>query len=131
MDVLTRNNVVEHGSRDAQPMLFTHGFGCDQSMWRYVWPAFSKDHRVVLFDLVGFGNSDHSAWDPNRYASLEGYAEDRSRDLPRARPHGRGLRRSLRQLDDRCPRRGSGAEPVRPAGPHRTVTALHRRPGLR
>ena len=76
MDVLTRNNVVEHGSRDAQPMLFTHGFGCDQSMWRYVWPAFSKDHRVVLFDLVGFGNSDHSAWDPNRYASLEGYAED-------------------------------------------------------
>src|SRR5215208_1941245 len=76
MDVLTRNHVVEHGYHEAQPMLFTHGFGCDQSMWRYVWPAFSKDHRVVLFDLVGFGNSDHSAWDPNRYASLEGYAED-------------------------------------------------------
>jgi sigma-B regulation protein RsbQ len=57
-------------------MLFAHGFGCDQSMWRYVWPAFAEDHRIVLFDLVGFGNSDHSAWDPNRYASLEGYAED-------------------------------------------------------
>ena len=76
MEVLTRNHVVEHGPHDAQPMLFAHGFGCDQSMWRYVWPAFADDYRVVLFDHVGFGNSDHSAWDPNRYASLEGYAED-------------------------------------------------------
>ena len=76
MGVLTRNHVVEHGPRDAQPMLFAHGFGCDQSMWRYVWPAFEEEHRVVLFDHVGFGNSDHSAWDPNRYATLEGYAED-------------------------------------------------------
>jgi sigma-B regulation protein RsbQ len=76
MEVLSRNHVVEHGPPGAQPMLFAHGFGCDQSMWRYVWPAFAEDHRIVLFDLVGFGNSDHSAWDPNRYASLEGYAED-------------------------------------------------------
>jgi sigma-B regulation protein RsbQ len=76
MEVLTRNHVVEHGPHDARPMLFAHGFGCDQSMWRYVWPAFAEDHRVVLFDHVGFGNSDHSAWDPNRYATLEGYAED-------------------------------------------------------
>src|SRR5215213_2844326 len=76
MDVLTRNHVVEHGPLGAQPMLFVHGFGCDQSMWRYVWPAFEEDHRVVLLDLVGFGNSDHSAWNPDRYASLEGYAED-------------------------------------------------------
>src|SRR5215211_3585510 len=76
MDVLTRNNVVAHGPRGAQPMLFVHGFGCDQSMWRYVWPAFEEDHRVVLLDLVGFGNSDHSVWDPDRYASLEGYAKD-------------------------------------------------------
>ena len=76
MDVAARNHVVEHGPRDGRPMLFAHGFGCDQSMWRYVWPAFAEDHRIVLFDLVGFGNSDHSAWDPNRYASLEGYAED-------------------------------------------------------
>ncbi|HMJ96190.1 MAG TPA: alpha/beta hydrolase [Thermoleophilaceae bacterium] len=76
MEVLTRNHVVEHGPPDAQPMLFAHGFGCDQTMWRYVWPAFAEDHRVVLFDHVGFGNSDHSAWDPNRYATLEGYAED-------------------------------------------------------
>src|SRR5829696_3971199 len=76
MGVRTRNHVVEHGPQDGQPMLFAHGFGCDQTMWRYVWPAFAEDHRVVLFDHVGFGNSDHSAWDPHRYASLEGYAED-------------------------------------------------------
>ena len=76
MGVLTRNNVVEHGPRTARPMLFAHGFGCDQSMWRYVWPAFAQDHRVVLFDHVGFGDSDLSAWDRDRYATLEGYAED-------------------------------------------------------
>ena len=57
-------------------MIFAHGFGCDQSMWRYVWPAFADDYRVVLFDHVGFGDSDHAAWDPTRYASLEGYADD-------------------------------------------------------
>jgi len=76
MGVLIRNHVVEHGPRDGRPMVFAHGFGCDQSMWRYVWPAFAESHRVVLFDHVGFGNSDHTAWDPNRYATLEGYAED-------------------------------------------------------
>ena len=76
MRVLTRNHVVEHGPRDAQPVLFAHGFGCDQSMWRYVWPAFADEYRVILFDHVGFGHSDHSAWDPHKYASLEGYAED-------------------------------------------------------
>jgi sigma-B regulation protein RsbQ len=76
VDVLTRNNVVEHGPKDARPMLLAHGFGCDQSMWRYVWPAFVEDHRVVLFDHVGFGDSDQSAWDPDRYESLEGYAAD-------------------------------------------------------
>ena len=76
MEVAVRNNVVEYGPRAARPMLFAHGFGCDQSMWRYVWPEFADDHRVVLFDHVGFGRSDHSAWDPERYASLEGYAGD-------------------------------------------------------
>ena len=86
MEVLMRNNVVEYGPRDARPILFAHGFGCDQSMWRYVWPEFAEDHRVVLFDHVGFGDSDLSAWDPDRYATLEGYAEDileicRERDL--------------------------------------------------
>jgi hypothetical protein len=49
-------------------MLFAHGFGCDQTMWRYVWPCFAEDHRVVLFDHVGFGESNLSAWSPDRYA---------------------------------------------------------------
>src|SRR5215210_6798559 len=76
MTALQRNNVVEHGRRDGRPMLFAHGFGCDQNMWRYVWPAFAQDHRIVLFDHVGAGNSDWSAFDRERYGSLRGYADD-------------------------------------------------------
>jgi sigma-B regulation protein RsbQ len=57
-------------------MLFAHGFGCDQSMWRHVWPRFAARHRIVLFDHVGAGGSDLSAYDNERYAELEGYAED-------------------------------------------------------
>jgi sigma-B regulation protein RsbQ len=57
-------------------MIFAHGFGCDQNMWRYVAPAFTEDHRVVLFDHVGAGGSDLSAYDPERYSSLDGYARD-------------------------------------------------------
>jgi sigma-B regulation protein RsbQ len=57
-------------------MIFAHGFGCDQHLWRFVAPAFEADHRVVLFDHVGAGASDLSAYDPERYDTLEGYAED-------------------------------------------------------
>ncbi len=57
-------------------MLFAHGFGCDQTMWRAVAPGFAADHRVVTFDHVGAGGSDPSAYDPQRYASLHGYAGD-------------------------------------------------------
>lgn len=57
-------------------MLFAHGFGCDQNMWRFVAPAFADDYRVVTFDYVGCGRSDWSAYDSARYASLEGYADD-------------------------------------------------------
>jgi len=57
-------------------MLFSHGFGCDQAMWRFVAPDFAVDHRVVLFDHVGSGNSDLSAYDVQKYASLRGYATD-------------------------------------------------------
>jgi sigma-B regulation protein RsbQ len=57
-------------------MVFAHGFGCDQNMWRYVAPAFEADHRVVLFDHVGAGRSDLSAYDRAKYASLQGYASD-------------------------------------------------------
>jgi sigma-B regulation protein RsbQ len=58
------------------PMLFAHGFGCDQNMWRYVVPAFADDYQVVLFDHIGAGGSDLSAYDPAKYASLDGYADD-------------------------------------------------------
>src|SRR5688572_8656438 len=57
-------------------MIFAHGFGCDQHMWRFVAPAFEDDHRVVLFDYVGAGASDPAAYDAERYDSLEGYAAD-------------------------------------------------------
>ena len=57
-------------------MVFAHGFGCDQGMWRYVAPVFEDTHRVVLFDHVGAGGSDLAAWDPARYRRLDGYAED-------------------------------------------------------
>lgn len=76
MSALARNNVITHGPADGRPMVFAHGFGCDQNMWRHVWPAFAADHRVVLLDYVGFGGSDASAWDPGRYGSLQGYADD-------------------------------------------------------
>ena len=57
-------------------LLFAHGFGCDQNMWRHVVPYFVETHRIVLFDHVGAGRSDLSAYDPDRYSSLQGYAED-------------------------------------------------------
>lgn len=57
-------------------MVFAHGFGCDQNMWRLVEPAFRDSFRTVLFDHVGAGNSDLTAYDPAKYADLKGYAED-------------------------------------------------------
>jgi sigma-B regulation protein RsbQ len=57
-------------------MLFVHGFGCDQNMWRFLAPHFAATHRVVLVDLVGSGKSDLSAYDRTKYATLEGHARD-------------------------------------------------------
>ncbi len=74
-DVLTRNNVRQLG-HGTQPMVFAHGFGCDQNMWRLVTPAFEADYRIILFDYVGHGESDRSAYDPAKYASLDGFAQD-------------------------------------------------------
>jgi sigma-B regulation protein RsbQ len=73
--VLSRNNVKVLGT-GTQPMLFAHGFGCDQNMWRFITPAFHDDYKVVLFDYVGSGKSDLGAYDSTRYASLDGYASD-------------------------------------------------------
>jgi sigma-B regulation protein RsbQ len=76
VDALARNNVMVSGRPDGPPMLFAHGFGCDQNMWRFVAPAFEDTHRVVLFDHVGAGRSDLSAFDGDRYSDLRGYADD-------------------------------------------------------
>lgn len=77
MDALTfkRNNIKVTGT-GSTPMVFAHGFGCDQNMWRYVYPAFQDDYKIVLFDYVGSGKSDLSAYNAERYSDLNGYAED-------------------------------------------------------
>src|SRR5688572_20598852 len=75
MSAVVRNNVQVSG-RGSQPIMFAHGFGCDQNMWRYVAPAFSDSHKIILFDHVGAGRSDIGAYDKHKYATLDGYAED-------------------------------------------------------
>jgi sigma-B regulation protein RsbQ len=75
MDILARNNVHVTGCGE-QPRVFAHGFGCDQNMWRFVAPEFENDFKVVLFDHVGAGGSDLSAYDKTKYSSLHGYADD-------------------------------------------------------
>ncbi|HEX4087904.1 MAG TPA: alpha/beta hydrolase [Trebonia sp.] len=74
--VRRRNNVVVTGPEDGPVMMLAHGFGCDQNMWRLVAPSLAEDFRVVLFDHVGAGRSDPAAWQPERYATLDGYADD-------------------------------------------------------
>ncbi|MGY4494237.1 alpha/beta fold hydrolase [Pseudomonas sp. TE3610] len=75
MSVQHRNNVHICGN-GAATLVFSHGFGCDQSMWRYLAPHFSGRFRVVLYDLVGAGKSDISQYDAGKYSSLAGYAAD-------------------------------------------------------
>jgi sigma-B regulation protein RsbQ len=76
MQVLARHNVAVSGATGAPAIVFAHGFGCDQNMWRLVTPAFEADHQVVVFDYVGAGGSDLDAYDPQTYSSLAGYAAD-------------------------------------------------------
>lgn len=75
MDLLKRNNVHVSGDGPAT-MVFAHGFGCDQHMWRLMAPSFEDRYRVVTFDLVGSGLSDLAAYDKRKYDSLQGYADD-------------------------------------------------------
>src|SRR5215210_3753659 len=75
MSVLKRNN-VHCGGKGTQPMLFAHGFGCDQHMWRLITPAFENDYQLVLFDHVGAGRSDLRAYNRTKYSTLNGYAQD-------------------------------------------------------
>ncbi|WP_181771236.1 alpha/beta fold hydrolase [Amycolatopsis pittospori] len=76
MDVRSKSNVVVTGRSDGPVVLLAHGFGCDQNLWRLVVPALAERFQVVLFDHVGAGKSDSTAWSPERYASLDAYAED-------------------------------------------------------
>jgi sigma-B regulation protein RsbQ len=73
--VLRRHNVQISGLGE-RTMMFAHGFGCDQTMWETVARNFERDFRIVLFDYLGHGRSDASAYSPERYASLHAYAED-------------------------------------------------------
>ena len=74
MHIHQRNNVTVLGS--GRPIVFAHGFGCDQTMWRFLAPEFAKTHQVILYDLVGSGASDLSAYDRDKYGSLHGHADD-------------------------------------------------------
>jgi sigma-B regulation protein RsbQ len=74
--VRVRNNVRESGNPLGRPIIFAHGFGCSQEVWREVVPAFEADFRIVLFDHVGAGDSDLSQYDYGKYDSLHGYADD-------------------------------------------------------
>ncbi|MCW3079904.1 alpha/beta hydrolase [Segetibacter sp.] len=73
-EILVKNNVKVFGT--GQPMLFAHGFGCDQNMWRFIIPAFEKQYKIVLFDYVGSGKSDITAYNAEKYSDLNGYAND-------------------------------------------------------
>ena len=75
MHAIKRNNVTIRGSGD-RAMIFAHGFGCDQNMWRFVAPAFDDKFKIVLFDHVGAGGSDLKAYSRDKYARLDGYADD-------------------------------------------------------
>ncbi len=76
MSKAQQSNVHVTGCADGPVMLFVHGYGCDQNMWRLVAPAFAADHHIVLLDLIGSGHSDLTAYDPQRYSTLHGYAND-------------------------------------------------------
>ncbi|MBL1082371.1 alpha/beta hydrolase [Streptomyces actinomycinicus] len=76
MDVVRRNNVTVVGNPEGPAVVLAHGFGCDQNMWRLTVPALVEDYRVVLFDYVGSGRAEPSAFSEKRYSSLSGYARD-------------------------------------------------------
>lgn len=75
MSIRTRHNIHIIGRGDTD-IVFAHGFGCDQNMWRCLTPAFEENYRLILYDLVGSGKSDLGAYDRSKYSSLAGHAED-------------------------------------------------------
>jgi sigma-B regulation protein RsbQ len=75
MSLIDRHAVTITGN-GTKPMVFVHGYGCDQNMWRLMAPCFEDTHKVVLYDQIGAGRSDLSAYDKVKYQNLEGYADD-------------------------------------------------------
>ena len=75
MSVRAAFHVTESGDPHGQPLLFAHGFGCDQNMWRQVAPCFEDRYRVIRFDYAGSGGAT-APYDADRYATLHGYAAD-------------------------------------------------------
>lgn len=75
IDVAARNNVKVMGEGE-RTVVFAHGFGCDQSMWKYITPSFEQHFRIVLFDYVGSGNSDLAAYTSEKYGTFRGYVQD-------------------------------------------------------
>jgi sigma-B regulation protein RsbQ len=75
MEVKSKHNVTRFGN-GSQTIMFAHGYGCDQNMWRFVAPAFEDDYDVVLFDHIGSGKTDENLYDFDRYNSLDAYADD-------------------------------------------------------
>jgi sigma-B regulation protein RsbQ len=74
-NVISRNNVRTWG-KGSKTIIFAHGFGCDQNMWRFITSAFEDDYRIVVFDYVGAGKSDLNAYNVERYSNLNGYTQD-------------------------------------------------------
>jgi sigma-B regulation protein RsbQ len=75
MSVRLRNNVTATGTGPIT-LVFAHGFGCDQLVWRFMAPAFADRYRVVAYDLTGSGHSDLAAYDRERHGTLHGHADD-------------------------------------------------------
>lgn len=75
MSTIDKYNIRITG-KGSRPILFAHGYGCDQHMWRFIYPSFENDYKIILFDYIGAGGSDYSFYDADKYSSLDGYAED-------------------------------------------------------
>lgn len=98
-NIVVRNNVKVSG-KGTQALMFAHGFGRDQNMWRFVAPEFAEEYKIILFDYVGSGKSDIAAYDANRYGNLNGYAQDVI-EICDALARRRDLCRAFGQFDDR------------------------------
>ena len=74
--VIRRNNVRVLGQADGPALVLVQGFGCDQVIWDRMLPWFTGSYKVVLLDHAGTGGADPAAYDPVKYAELDGYMRD-------------------------------------------------------